>query len=91
MAIDTMEFANRVGNEMLRILSARSQEELARESNHARMAAALGAALLPVSECLRVSILAAANQESMRQQMVGVTLRMLQQLLDDVLSAPGKG
>ena len=84
MAVDTMEFANRVGNEMLRILSQRSVEELGAENNTGRLAAQLGAALLPVGECLRVFIEAAQNRESMRTKMVGITTQMLNGLLDDM-------
>jgi len=88
MALDTREFANRVGNEMLRILWTRSNQELENETNSGRIGALLAAALVPVSECLRVSIEAAKNPQAMRAQMVGITTRMLEALLDDVLKPP---
>ena len=85
MPVDTREFANRVGNEMLQILWKRSNLELEGEANASRIGALLAAALVPVSECLRVSIVAARDAQAMRAQMVAVTVKMLESLLDDVL------
>ncbi len=75
-----MDFSNRIGNELFSLLAKRASEELSEQSDHDRITAMLGAALIAVAEVLRVQI----KQGSDVNKLVDLSSRWLRILLEPV-------
>lgn len=86
MGADGFEFMNRVGVEMWELLLARSDKELEGLNLNERLSAQLSAALIPLASALRGPLMAAlpANRAKACQQMVELTMKRLQNLLDQI-------
>ena len=85
MSDKLMDFADRTGQEMFRLLAQRALDELADESGFDRFTALLAAALIPVAEALREPIEKARNSQSMADQMIDLSSRQLRGLLKSVI------
>lgn len=76
-----MEFADRTGQELFRLLAQRALEELDQESDFDRFTALLAAALIPVAEVLRGPIEKARDPSQMVEQMIELNSKQLRWLL----------
>jgi transcriptional regulator GlxA family with amidase domain len=88
MSNQLMDFADRTGQEMFRLLAQRALDELSEQSGLDRFTAILAAALIPVAEVLREPIEKAQSSEKMADQMIELSSRQLRGLLQSVT---GKG
>jgi hypothetical protein len=75
-----MNFANRVGGDLVHLLAERAREELSGLPDQERLNAMVGAALITVAEVLRGNVERGARVESL----VGFCSRWLTQLLGQV-------
>ena len=75
-----MDFSNRTGNELSRLLAQRALEELCEQSDFDRLTAMLGAALIAVAEVLREQI----EKGSDVSKLVDLSSRWLRVLLEPV-------
>ena len=85
MSDKLMEFADRTGQEMFKLLARRALDELADESGFDRFTALLAAALIPVAETLREPIEKARDARSMADKMIELSSRQLRGLLTSVI------
>jgi hypothetical protein len=83
-----MDFADRTGQEMFRLLAQRALDELSDQTGFDRFTAILAAALIPVAEVLREPIEKAQDSDRMADQMIELSSRQLRGLLH---SGTGKG
>ncbi len=60
-----MDFSNRTGNELFRLLVQRAQEQLSEQPAFDRYTAMLGAALIPVAEVLRKPVERGENLDTL--------------------------
>lgn len=88
MTDQLMEFSDRAGQELFRLLARRALEELSDCSDFDRFTALLGAALIPVAEVLREPIEKAQDANRMTDRMIEIIARQLRGLLEPVT---GKG
>ena len=84
MGNQLMDFADRTGQEMFRLLAQRALDELSEQSGFDRFTAILAAALIPVAEVLREPIEKAQDSERMAEQMIELGSRQLRGLLRSV-------
>jgi hypothetical protein len=75
-----MEFSNRAGDDLFRLLAQRASEELSEQSDFDRMTAMLGAALIAVAEVLREQV----KRGSDAGKLVDLSSRWLRTLLEPV-------
>jgi hypothetical protein len=75
-----MDFSNRTGNELSRLLAQRALEELCEQSDFDRLTAMLGTALIAVAEVLREQI----EKGSDVSKLVDLSSRWLRVLLEPV-------
>jgi hypothetical protein len=75
-----MDFSNRIGNELFSLLAKRASEELSEQSDHDRITAILGAALIAVAEVLRKQI----DEGSDEGRLIDLCSRWLRVLLEPV-------
>lgn len=75
-----MDFSNRTGNEIFRLLAQRGLEELSEQSDFDRHTAMLGAALIAVGEVLRGQV----EKGSDMGKLIDLCSRWLRVLLEPV-------
>lgn len=80
METDPMEFSNRVGAELARLLGDRSRAELLTLPQEAQFSAALGAGLICVAEVLRDPV----ERGVAPARMVAICARQLEALLGQI-------
>ena len=80
MSTDPMEFSDRVGSELARLLGDRSRAELLALPQEAQFSAALGASLICVAEVLRAPV----ERGVPPGRMAAICARQLEDLLDQV-------
>ena len=86
-----MDFADRTGQEMFRLLAQRALDELSEQSGFDRFTAILAAALIPVAEVLREPIESAQDANRMADKMIELSSRQLRGLLQSVTSKGKSG
>ena len=86
MSNQLMEFSDRTGQEMFRLLAQRALDELSEQSGFDRFTAILAAALIPVAEALREPIERAQDANRMTDDMLELCSRQLRGLLKSVTS-----
>ena len=91
MSDQLMEFADRTGQELFRLLAQRALEELDEQSAFDRFTAMLAASLIPVAEVLRESIEKARDSHRMADEMIELSSRQLRNLLRPVIERESKG
>lgn len=83
---ELMDFADRTGQELFRLLARRALDELSQQSGFDRFTAILAAALIPVAEVLREPIEKAQDAGRMADKMIELSSRQLRGLLEPAVS-----
>jgi hypothetical protein len=85
MGDQPLDFSNRVGQDLHRLLIERAQAELSGASGFDRYTAMLLASLIPVAEVLRDPVAQARDPDAMMDDMMDFIRRRLRNLLEPVL------
>jgi hypothetical protein len=75
-----MEFSNRIGNELFRVLVQRALEKLPEKSDFERLTAMMGAALIVLAEVLRGPIEEGQDAE----KLIDVSSKWLREFLEPI-------
>jgi hypothetical protein len=86
MSEPLIDFADRTGQELFKLLAQRALDELSQESGFDRFSAILAASIIPVAEVLRDPIEKAQDRQRMADKMVDLTSRQLRGLLEAVIA-----
>jgi hypothetical protein len=86
MSESLIDFADRTGQELFKLLAQRALDELSQESGFDRFSAILAASIIPVAEVLRDPIEKAQDRQRMADKMVDLTSRQLRGLLESVIA-----
>jgi hypothetical protein len=85
MSDQLIDFADRTGQELFKLLAQRALDELSQESGFDRFSAILAASIIPVAEVLRDPIEKAQDAQGMADKMVDLASRQLRGLLASVI------